>query len=382
MASSSSHQMPPSTPQPPAAPPAVPSLPDLAITRAADMAMSPHPDRRAKLRQCIVRLPQAEASTALTLVEQRIEEAVGRLGLDDVLVFDVGGLEDGLRMVHLLEQGSGGEWREMGRFIRLAAIYGLTPNATLPLRLSADALPSRTAFHQLPLAMTLYKTIGHMLTHNGQSLAVQQADNKGAYRIGNVSFRVVPLGDLPAGHSYTDSYKRTDPVIRETSDSVIRSDFWLYRSFSSFLLSALFTWWHHEEGVGRGLVLDAPIALIGLPFAPTRDDPRCRRLRTEAISEQQGGVTVDYRCDRGNVHHANPADYREVVVSGFRPGETVAAYLCEAGGEISLWTTERSVGDRSQPLDVRFPTSMPRWRAVLRHFSLEHDVINRGRVVG
>uniref|UniRef100_A0A7S1JLX7 Uncharacterized protein n=1 Tax=Vitrella brassicaformis TaxID=1169539 RepID=A0A7S1JLX7_9ALVE len=106
---------------------------------------------------------------------------------------------------------------------------------------------------------------------------------------------------------------------------------------------------------------------------------------TEAITEQQG-VAVDSRDDdAGNLNHANPDDHRFVIVSGFQPNETVAAYLQVTAGDandITLWTTERSVGDRPQSFDVRFPTSMPCWRAVLRNFSLENDVINRGTVVG
>ncbi|CEM18271.1 unnamed protein product [Vitrella brassicaformis CCMP3155] len=355
--------MPPTTPRPPAAPPAVPSLPDLAITRAADMAMSPHPARRARLRQCIHRLPQAEDSTALTLVEQRIEEAIGRLELDDVLVFDVGGLEDGLKVVYLLEQGSGDEWRGMGRFIRLATIYLLTPTATLPLRLSADALPTPAALHQLPLAMAVYKTIGHRLTYQGTSLQLQRANND-AYRIGNESFRVLPLSDLPANYPYRSGYKTTDPVTR-------RADY-LYRSFASSLVLTLLERWHHQEGVGHRHVLNAHI---------DRGDPRYRRLLTEGISEQQG-IAVDFRFDFGNLNYANPEDRRRVIVSGFRPNDRVAAFLEESWGYINLWTTERSLGDRSQPLVDRFPQSMPRWSAVLSHFDLADDVINRGTVVG
>ncbi|CEM29761.1 unnamed protein product [Vitrella brassicaformis CCMP3155] len=349
--------MPPTTPQPPVAPPPVPSLPDLAITRAADMAMSPHPDRGAKLRQCIDRLPQAEASTALTLVERRIEEAICRLGLEDVLAFDVGGLEDGLKLVHVLEQGSGGEWRATGRFIRLAAIYRLTPNGSLPLRLSADALPSPTAFHQLPLIMALYKIIGHSLAHQGTSLALQQANNDGAYRIGDQSFRVVPLSELPANHPYRSGYQRTDPVIRHED--------LLFPSFWSFLVRLL-------VGMGNRYRLIRRI---------NHDDPRYRRLLTETITKQQGGIAVDYRRDFGDLNHANPDDDRRlVIVSGFRPNERVAAHL-EVWGRIDLLTTEASAGGRSQPLTVRFPTSLPLWRAVLSHFHLGHRVINRFRLI-
>jgi len=364
----------PTTPQPPAAPPAVPSLRDLAITKAADMAMSPDPARRNKLRAQIDDSNRAIVDEMLTLVKQRIEVVIRRLELEDVLVFDVfqcasrrakrRALRNGLKVLHVLEQGSGGEWRAMGRFIRLAAIHRLTPNATLPLRLSANALPSPTAFHQLPLIMALYKTIGHSLTHQGTNLALQQGID-GAYRIGNESFRVVPLGELPDDHDYRSCYKRSDPVIR--------SDHLLFPFFSSFLLRTLLERWCREEGGYDRRVLCEAIS---------HNNDRYLRLLTEPMTEQQGGIAVDYRLDDGNLHHANPAYRRDVIVSGFRPNETVAAHLWVSGRNISLLTTERPEnGNLFQPLADRFPESMPRWRAVLSHFELADGVINRGTVV-
>ncbi|CEM07778.1 unnamed protein product [Vitrella brassicaformis CCMP3155] len=76
-----------------------------------------------------------------------------------------------LRAAYVLEQGSD-EWPGMGRLIRLAAIYRLTPANGLPLVLSAQwltaHLPSRTAFHQLPLAMAIYRLFGHLFTQHTQ----------------------------------------------------------------------------------------------------------------------------------------------------------------------------------------------------------------------
>ncbi|CEL92410.1 unnamed protein product [Vitrella brassicaformis CCMP3155] len=277
----------------------------------------------------------------LTLVKQRIEQAIGRLGLEEVLVFDDGGLEDGLKAVYVLEQGSGEEWRAMGRFIRLAAIYQLTPNATLPLRLSADALPTATAFHQLPLILALYKIIGHLFTYKRTSLQLQQASND-AYRIGNVSFRVLQEGDMLAGHPYRRGYQTSAPAIRR--------DVWLSPFFSSFLVRTMLVSWWPEEGVDNRRVLTANIG---------RDANRRGRLMREVISERQGGITVDDRWDEGNMNHANPVDFRRVIVSGFRPGERVAAYLYVGVGFINLRMTEARVGHRSQRLANRFPQSMP-----------------------
>ncbi|CEL99935.1 unnamed protein product [Vitrella brassicaformis CCMP3155] len=310
--------------------------------------------------------------TAGLLVE-RIDASLARLTLTGLIDIDRTAplsLTYVLRVAYVLEQGSSQEWRRVGVvFIRLAAIYRLTPASGLPLVLPAQWLManllSKTTFHQLPLAMAIYRLFGHILTSQGQSLALQQAGN-GAYRIGNVSFGVVQLSDLPHGNDYATGYQRTDPVIRW--------DNLLYPSFSSFLLRTVLVWWRHGVGVGRRHVLTGRII---------DNDPRYRRLLTEAMSEQQhGGIAVDYRWDGRNLNHANPTYFRCVSVSGFRPGERVAAYVEVGVGDIRLLTTERPVGDRSQPLVDRYPISMPRWRAVLRHFGVEDDVINRGRVLG
>ncbi|CEM39198.1 unnamed protein product [Vitrella brassicaformis CCMP3155] len=267
--------------------------------------------------------------TAGVLVE-RIDGSLARLTLTGLIDID----RTGPPLIHLCAGGG------------LCAGAGQQPGlAGLPLVLSAQwlmaNLPSKTAFHQLPLAMAIYRLFGHMLTYRGQSLAVQQAGN-GAYRIGNVSFRVVPLSELPVNHDYTDGYQTTDPVIRH--------DTCLYRSFSSSLVESLFIEWGYEEGVGVRWVLQARI---------NQNDPRYRPLLTVAISEQQGGIAVDYRYDRGNLN-ANPADCRYVLVSGFRPDEVVAAHLSVYGGYIYLHTTEPSAANRPHPLADRYPVSMPR----------------------
>jgi len=314
--------------------------------------------------------------TAGVLVE-RIDASLARLsltGLIDINRTAPLSFTYVLRVAYVLEQGSSQEWRRVGVvFIRLAAIYRLTPASGLPLVLPAQWLManllSKTTFHQLPLAMAIYRLFGHILTSQGQSLALQQAGN-GVYRIDNQSLRVVALSDLPAGNPYRSGYQTTDPVMRQAD--------YLYRSFSSLLLSMLLTLWHREAGVGHRWVLTACI---------NDNDPRYRCLLTEPISEQQG-IAVDYRFDNGNLNYAHPIDYRFVTVSGFRPNETIAAQLfvgrsvCAGLGVIDLSTTERHENaDRSQPLDDRYPISMPRWGAVLQHFSLENDVINRGMVL-
>ncbi|CEM04352.1 unnamed protein product [Vitrella brassicaformis CCMP3155] len=347
----------------------------LPISKMAAMAMATDDAKRAALRsQLATRTRQQELlghtaetvnSTVLNALQQHIHKAITRLGLVDVLAFDIGGdVEAGLKVVYVLERGSGEEWRAMGRFLRLAFICGLTPaDATRPLRLSADSLPTATAFHQMPLAMAIYKIIGQQLTHRGTSLALQPADNDRSYRIGGVTFGVVALGELPAAHRYAEGYKRTDPVIRRGGR--------LYHSFSAFLLYAVLFWW--SDGVGEMRVLWAHIG---------SDDPRYRRLVTDAIIEGLG-IAVDWRYDGGDLNAAaQVSDHRRVIVSGFRPGHTVAAALWMRYGDIQLFKTEAPVADRSQPLADRYTVSAGAARRVLRLFGLESDVIDRGTVVG
>ncbi|CEM18438.1 unnamed protein product [Vitrella brassicaformis CCMP3155] len=344
----------------------------LPISKMAAMAMATDDATRAALPSQIVTPTRQQellghtsatvTSTLLNGAQRHIDKAIRRLDLEDVLAFDIdGNVEGGLRVVWLLEQGSGEEWRAMGRFLRVAFIYRLTPNATRPLQMSADSLPTATAFHQLLLTMAIYSTVGRQLTYGGTSLALQQADD-GAYRIGNVSFRVVSHGDLPGGHRYADGYKRTDPTNRWGSD--------LFPSFSAYLLTRLFWQCCYEEGVGQRRVLRADIG---------RGDPRYGRLLTEGITEDQG-IAVDWRYDGGHLNAANPSDCRLVIVSGFRRNETLAAYLWVGSGRIDLYTTEPSAADAPAPIAQRFPESVGAVRRVLRAFGLERDVIDRGTV--
>ncbi|CEM03353.1 unnamed protein product, partial [Vitrella brassicaformis CCMP3155] len=353
----------------------------LPISKMARMAMSTNDATRAALRSHIVTPTRQQellghtsatvTSTLLNGVQHHINKAIRRLGLKDVFAFDIAGdVEGGLRVVWLLEQGTGEEWRAMGRFLRMAFIYRLTPaKSTRPLRVSADSLSAAATLHQLPITLAIYKIIGQQLSDNWTSLALQQ-DDDGNYRIGNESFgdesfRVVPLGELAGGHPYANSYKRTDPVILSSRDS-------LYPSFSAYLLRRLLNSWPSKlESGGREV----------LSFLTDRDDLRCRRLqRTEGITEDQG-IAVDYRYYHGDdLNAADAGEYRQVIVSGFRPDETIAAHLTVEGGSIQLWTTEASVRGKPLLLALRFPESTGAVRRLLRPFGLERDVIDRGTV--
>ncbi|CEM17311.1 unnamed protein product [Vitrella brassicaformis CCMP3155] len=269
-----------------------------------------------------------------------------------------------LRVAYVLDQG-GREWRVMGTFIRLAVIHGLTPNGTAPLVLSAEwlaaHLPTSSAFHQLPLMLAIYRLCGQQLRDGAESLALQPEAQEGRHRIGQCVIRVVSLADLPVGHSYRDSYSPTDPAIfySEGLSQGLSSP-----SFSSFLFHGVCRLW------GQGWRLRA---LLWLQMA-RRDDHCSRALRTANI-DPADGMVVDY-CT-GNIGNYL---WREVIVSGFRPGETVAAHLTVSRYHVMLFTTESATTDNTHSLDSRFPVSMPRLRAVLRHCGVEQQVISRGEV--
>jgi len=341
MASQPTQQLPD---QKPPSPPPLSSLLTLAIKKAADIAVSGDDQQRAALRSQISNSSPDGLATMLRLVEEHIEEAMSRLVLRDVLFFTISDLEAALKTVYFLGcQQRAAEWRSIGQFIRLAAIYRLTPSTGLPLLLSVTHLPNMWGLRNLPLAIAIYRLIGRQLTHQSDCLNLEQ-DASGAYWIGTGRvFRAVPLGELPANHPYAEGYQRGDPVIR---DGIT-----LHRSFSSYLLCCLVYWWSHQGGVHRTTVKTT---------ADRRSASR-QSLPTGHIPQQMG-IVAD-RQDDGN-------DARLVVVSGFRPPDTVAAHLEIQADSITLTTTESAVAHAPAPLSTRFPVSVPLWRRVLKQFDL------------
>jgi len=118
-----------------------------------------------------------------------------------------------------------------------------------------------------------------------------------------------------------------------------------------------------------------------------RRDPRYQRLLNDAITEDLG-IAVDnhrlYRNLNGGCTDLGTDD-RHVIVSGFRPNDTVAAHLIIGYFHINLLTTEAPVADRSQPLDryplSRYPVSIGAARRLLRWLEFESVIIDRGIVV-
>jgi len=345
----------------------VPSLWAISLEKASHLLDDQSVKRPAVLSQ-MDKQPPTEIPKGVTLpvvLQQRIEQAMQYDDLHAVLAFDIRDVAGAIKAAYVLERCSG-QWTMMKRFIRLAFIHRLTPpNATLPLMLSADALPSASAFDELPLSMAVYKSIERTLNYRGTTLVLQRGNNCG-YRIGDHSFRVMALDELPADHPYRSRYKESDPVIRHGLD--------LSPSLSSFLLHTLLEsrpW--------------APVRVL-LSLIILRDSQdRYQRLMAAGDVPEQQGIAVDYRFDVGGRNYTDPKDYRRVFVSGFRPGETVAAHLFVGEHRIELWTTEPPVAgpapSLNKVLDVRFPVSTPLWRSVLKRFNLEGVVINWGIVL-
>mmetsp|Transcript_13842 Transcript_13842/g.39867 ORF Transcript_13842/g.39867 Transcript_13842/m.39867 type:complete len:285 (+) Transcript_13842:269-1123(+) len=281
----------------------------------------------------------------------------------------------------------------MGMFIRVAAICQLVPSG-LPLVLSVVHLSSLSAFHEMPLAMAIYRLIDGQLMHEGKTFELRQVDNihstatsrslltnwtcgvwpslggrqpaaERGYRIGTSRpFRVVPYGDLPDGHPYAEGYNERDPVVGNGS---------FYRSFTANLLSLV-----ARHGLGMKPVVSAFIALF---------DDRCESLLTADDIPESEAIVADCR-DNGDYYDRrdSASDWRRVVVSGFRPTDTVAADVLLCGWNSLLFhTTETPASDAPvasfASLDVRYPISVPLWRQMLRRFDLESDVIRRGRIL-
>jgi len=339
----------------------VPSLWAISLEKASHLLDDQSVKRPAVLSQ-MDKQPPTEIPKGVTLpvvLQQRIERAMQPEDLHDLLAFDIPDVAGALKTAYMLERCSG-HWKVMKRFIRLAFIHRLTPpNATLPLMLSADALPSASAFDELPLSMAVYKSIERTLNYRGTTLVLQRGNNCG-YRIGDHSFRVMALDELPADHPYRSTHEESDPVICYVD--------WLYPSFTAFATWMVVTRWSDQEGVGQKEVLRAYVG---------RDDTRFQRLLTAGDVPEQLGITADDRLEGGDLTVAN----RYVIVSGFRPTDAVAAFVLVAWGDIELWTTESAAAGASASLDERFPMSMPRWRSVLRRFELESDVIDVGEVL-
>ncbi|CEM07823.1 unnamed protein product [Vitrella brassicaformis CCMP3155] len=277
-----------------------------------------------------------------------------------------------LRCACLLGMGRR-EWRAMGKALRLARIYRLTPEQ-MPILVTAARvltyLPTKASFIELPLAMAIYKKIiGHQLNYQGTNLALRR-QTSGAFRIGDaLRFKMVRVVDeLPPEHPYRRCLNAEDPAVQEGVA--------LYPSYSAFIVRNIFEHWNKAEGVTETRVLHAAIE---------RGDNRYRRLLRDGVGEEDGIVAEC--CMGGALPGELPGQltllnclqtsYRFIAISGFRDTDTIAVYLMMGMGGIELFTTEPPAAGKSAPFNARFPVTMPRVRCFLGKYDLDEAVISR-----
>uniref|UniRef100_A0A7S1P2S0 Uncharacterized protein n=1 Tax=Vitrella brassicaformis TaxID=1169539 RepID=A0A7S1P2S0_9ALVE len=312
------------------------------------------------------------------------------------------------KCAYVVEQG-GHVWQEMADFICVAAIYKLIK--ALPLRLSADwmatMMASKSDFHQMPAALAIYSTFGHMLSYQGTSLELRQVDgdhdsdqesdeDEGSsdrdsdngdemnedgggggdasagegtagsdqggqqgdggvteqrYRIRSTKFTTVPLTDLPPTHPYCSIYDAADPPVRCLG--------WLFRSFTAFVKWMVLRYWCRQEGMERRRVL---YAYAGL------DTTRYLSLLREPID---GHKTIDYMDWQPG--QGDDGRERLIIVKGTTTTDTIVAYLWLSYGDISLLTTEAATEGNS---DIeRYPIAVNAARRVLVKYGLERTVL-------
>ncbi|CEM22743.1 unnamed protein product [Vitrella brassicaformis CCMP3155] len=303
------------------------------------------------------------------------------------------------KCAYVLEQG-GHVWREMAEFIRVAAIYKLIKALPLPLMLSpqwmADHLATKAAFDELPLALAIYNTFGHLLHHQGTTLELrrvegddgdqdsdsdgddedmegassdededrgQQGDGGGGvtrqrYRIGDVEFTTLPLTDLPPAYPYRSAYSAVDPPIR-------RRDFF-FPSFTAFIERMVLMYWCRQEGVEQKRVTGARVGL---------DDTRYLSLLTEPI---EGYKTVDYMGEPPG--QGDDGRERLIIFKGTAATDTIEAWMRIGSGNIHLYTTEAPIKGNT---DIeRFPAAVAAARPLLATHELEQAVLGLPRSLG
>ncbi|CEL95325.1 unnamed protein product [Vitrella brassicaformis CCMP3155] len=284
-----------------------------------------------------------------------------------------------LRAAYVLEQGaSTGEWPKIAIFIRLAAIYHVIEQGGLPLMLPAqwlrDNLPTKASFHEVPLSMAVYKTIGHLMSFEDRNMQLaQQAAGAGqgaaaaaagpqqapVWVAHDLQFVVVSEQDLPANHPYHQAYRATDPVVRDGSC--------LHPTFTNLLTQCVFSLWYSL--VRQERLLDARVG---------EDNPKYRSLLTQTANDDDCFV-ISWREDRRDLNAANPREQCIILMSGYKEGDSFAAYLRLSNGFLWLYTTETAVGGGASGLD-KYPETMRHARRVLGRYGLLSDVLDGGTI--
>jgi len=318
----------------------------------------------------------------------------------------------------VLERG-GALWQQMADFIHLARNRKLIK--ALPLQLSpqwtADHLATKTAFDELPLALAVYSTFGHLLSHRGTSLALQRVDEEqedaddGGNESGQDSDSAMddrseqhdadigqqhqaeggggsaieegagrPRGGQPGDGSGGVTRQRyrignidftTVPLsdlpptypYRATYDAAnpaIRRGDYLYPSFTTFIKRTVLLLWYDQEGAQQKLVA---AVFVG------RDDTRYWSLLTAATVE--GCEIVDLIEERG--FDGDDDRRRLIILKGTKATDTIVAYLWLVDGNIRLHTTEAPTEDRTAI--ERYPLGVTAARPLLTEYRLERALL-------
>jgi len=250
-------------------------------------------------------------------------------------------------------------------FLRLAVIYQLMAPKAVPFVVSARWMAAhvrtKPAADDLYLMRVVYfSLIRHRMNSRREILPTAKREGvSGGDRLQHADYR------LQRDDPYAVRYNRHDSAVGSRIDD---TRFCIYPSFSAALVSRL---------IGRWLV---DLSYSGehtmvLSGCVGDSDDRYLSLMSDGLTGQDV-FAVGYRFhDSGSVTYC-----RFVIVSGFRPDDTIVAYIKLYRGGLKLYTTEPCVGDASCPLDERLPTSMGLFRRVLGRFGLEKEVIDGGRV--
>ncbi|CEL98592.1 unnamed protein product [Vitrella brassicaformis CCMP3155] len=309
----------------------------------------------------------------------------------------------------------GGVWQEMADFIRVAAIYKLTGDG-LPLVLSpqwmADHLATKAAFDELPLALAIYNTFGHLLSYQGTTLELrrvdddtddsdqdsdsdgddedmegagsdqdedmnEQGDEEGSDEEGAEDRSVwsEPEGQHGAGEEVEGEAAGGDrgqpgggggDVTRQRYRIGDMDFTTTTRPLAGFTFSAdpsrhSSSGWSWRSGVVRKGVEKKRVlyADVGL------DDTRYLSLLTEPI---EGHKTIDHMDQQGQGSRR-----RYIILKGTEATDTIVAHLWLVDGSIYLYTTEAPI--EGNTAIERFPVAVAAARPLLTKYGLERAVL-------
>mmetsp|Transcript_5045 Transcript_5045/g.13728 ORF Transcript_5045/g.13728 Transcript_5045/m.13728 type:complete len:266 (-) Transcript_5045:911-1708(-) len=263
----------------------------------------------------------------------------------------------------MLEQGGSG-WRNIAVFLRLAVIYRLMAPEAVPLVVSARWMAAHLRTKPAAEDLSLMEVVSFSLIRRRLSLSREILPPAKGEGMGGGD-RVQHDDDyrLQRDDPYEVGYNRHDPAVHLRMDD---TRFYLFPSLSAALV------WRLVRRLAACDCLEHRMVLRGRVDV---SDDRYLSLMSDGLTGQDVFAVGCRLHDSGSVTYQ-----RVVMVSGFRPDDTIVAYIKLYRGGLKLYTTEPCVGDASCPLDERLPTSMGLFRRVLGRFGLEKEVIDGGRV--